>query len=130
MRSDLFAVALGAVLTIVGGASAQEKAQEGEKIFKRTYGACHTVEPGKHRVGPSLAGVVGRKAGTTEGFKYSDAMKNANIAWSEDNLDKYLTDPKGFLPGNKMAYTGLKKENDRKAVIEYLESVKAAAGAS
>jgi len=118
------------VLTIVGGASAQEKAQEGEKIFKRTYGACHTVEPGKHRVGPSLAGVVGRKAGTTEGFKYSDAMKNANIAWSEDNLDKYLTDPKGFLPGNKMAYTGLKKENDRKAVIEYLESVKAAAGAS
>lgn len=108
-----------------GIAAAQDKAKQGETIFKRTCGACHTVEPGKNRIGPSLAGVVGRKAGTVGGFKYSDPMAKSGITWNEESLNKYLNDPKGFVPGNKMAFTGLKKEQERDAVIDYLETVKA-----
>jgi cytochrome c len=108
-----------------GAASADDKAKQGEAIFKRTCGACHTVEPGKNRVGPSLAGVVGRKAGTVQGFKYSDPMSKSDVTWNEESLDKYLADPKGFIPGNKMIFVGLKKDSDRDAVIDFLEKAKA-----
>lgn len=124
MRQGLVTFIVTAALTAASSASAQEKAKQGETIFKRQCAACHTVEPGKNRVGPSLAGVVGRKAGTVEGFRYSDAMKNSNLVWTEETLQKYLADPKAFLPGNKMAFAGLKKDADREAVINYLESVK------
>lgn len=116
-----------AVLTLALASStalAQDKAKQGETIFKRTCAACHTVEPGKNRIGPSLAGVVGRKAGTAQGFKYSDAMAKSGITWNDETLDKYLTDPKGLVPGNKMAFAGLKKEDERKDVISYLDTVK------
>lgn len=95
----------------------------GEKVFNQCK-ACHTVQAGQNRVGPSLAGVVGRKAGAVEGFKYSDAMKNANITWDAATLDKYLADPKGFIPGNKMVFPGLKTEADRANVIAYLAQQK------
>jgi cytochrome c len=86
--------------------------------------ACHKVEAGKNGVGPSLFGVVGRKAGTAEGFKYSDAMAGLGKSWDEATLSSYLTDPKGFVPGNKMAFAGLKKPEDVKAVVDYLKTVK------
>lgn len=95
----------------------------GEKVFNQCK-ACHSVKAGENRVGPSLAGVVGRKAGMVEGFKYSDPMKNGNLTWSPENLDKYLADPKGFIPGNKMAFPGLKAEADRQNVIAYLAQQK------
>lgn len=95
----------------------------GEKVFNQCK-ACHTVQAGQNRVGPSLAGVVGRKAGAVEGFKYSDAMKNANVTWDAATLDKYLADPKGFIPGNKMIFPGLKTEADRANVIAYLAQQK------
>jgi cytochrome c len=83
--------------------------------------ACHVI--GKNGVGPNLAGVFGRKAGAVEGFKYSDQMKAAP-AWDEAQLGKYLTDPKGTIPGNKMVFAGLKKPEDVAAVITYLKSLK------
>lgn len=92
----------------------------GAKIFNQCK-ACHTLEEGKHRVGPSLHGVVGRKAGGAEGFKYSDAMLKSGIEWTPENLDKYLADPRGFIPGNKMAFAGVKKPEDRQNVIAYLQ---------
>lgn len=95
----------------------------GEKVFNQCK-ACHTVEAGKNRVGPSLHGVVGRKAGSVEGFKYSDAMKNSGLTWTPENLDKYLASPKGDVPGNKMAFAGLKKPEDRANVIAYLSQQK------
>jgi len=118
-------VAVLAAAFVASPALAQDKAKQGETIFKRTCAACHTVEPGKNRIGPSLAGVVGRKAGSAEGFKYSDPMAKSGITWNEDSLNKYLTDPKATVPGNKMAFAGLKKDDERKAVIDYLETVKA-----
>jgi cytochrome c len=108
------------------GASAPSRADEagdaakGKKVFAKCM-ACHTLEAGKNKVGPSLHGVVGRKSGSIEGFSYSDAMKNANLTWDEATLDKYLTNPKAEVPGNKMAFPGLPKAEDRANVIAYLK---------
>jgi cytochrome c len=98
-------------------------AAEGEKVFKRCA-ACHMVGPdAKNRVGPELNGIVGRTAGTLEGFSYSKAMVEAGaggLVWNEETLDAYLADPKGMVKGTKMAFAGLKSEEDRQAVIAYL----------
>ncbi|GAB4135108.1 MAG: hypothetical protein Kow00104_19590 [Rhodothalassiaceae bacterium] len=98
-------------------------ADKGAKIFRRCQ-ACHSVVEGQHRVGPSLHNVYGRKAGTAEGFtRYSDAMKSSGVVWDEKALDAYLADPKGFIPGNGMAFPGLAKAEDRTDVIAFLKRV-------
>ncbi|WP_173978197.1 cytochrome c family protein [Magnetospirillum sp. UT-4] len=86
--------------------------------------ACHKVEAGKNGVGPSLAGVFGTKAGAVAGFKYSAPHLASGLTWDEATLAKYLADPKGTIPGNKMAFAGLKKPEDVKAVIDYLKTLK------
>ena len=99
-------------------------AQDGESLFKRQCGACHTVEAGKNKIGPSLAGIAGHKAAAVEDFDYSDALRGANVTWTDDALTKYLTDPKAFVPGGKMVYAGMKDPDDVKAVIDYLKTGK------
>jgi cytochrome c len=118
----VFAVALGLGMTVAGlGAAQAQDADKGAQVFKKCA-VCHTIEQGgANKVGPNLHGVVGRKAGSVEGFNYSTAMKNANITWTPEELDKYLTDPKAAIPGNKMAFPGLKKDDERAAVIGYLQ---------
>jgi cytochrome c len=87
--------------------------------------ACHKVEAGKNGVGPSLFGVAGKKAGAVaEGYKYSEPHKASGLTWDDANLAKYLADPKGTIPGNKMAFAGLKKPEDVKAVVDYLKTLK------
>src|SRR5215469_1413228 len=100
------------------GAVAEEP---GETLFKKNCAICHTLEEGKNKIGPSLAGVVGRKAGSVPGFAYSAANKNSGDMWDEATLDRYLTDPRKFMPGTKMVFAGLKNSEDRKALIEYLK---------
>lgn len=129
MRLVVGFLSLAAVLAASGVVRADDAA-DGEKVFKKFCVACHTVEPGKNKIGPSLAGVVGRKAGQAPGFNYSDAMKKSDVVWDEANLEKYLADPKTFIPGNKMAFAGVKKPEERKAVIEYLEKTKQTASAA
>jgi cytochrome c len=97
--------------------------EEGQKIFKRTCFTCHAAEAGKNKVGPSLFGVVGRKAGEVPGFKYSEAMDKAELTWNDEALDKYIANPKEFMPGNRMAYAGVKKADERKELIVYLKSL-------
>ena len=93
----------------------------GKRVFAQCS-ACHTVVKGKNGLGPSLHGVVGRKAGTAEGFKnYSPAIQRSDIVWTEENLAKYLKDPKGFIPGNRMILAGMKKDEDIANVIAYIE---------
>lgn len=104
-------------------ATAAGDPEKGQKVFN-VCKTCHTLEPGaKATVGPNLHGVFGRKAGTAEGYKYSDAMVKSGIAWDEANLTKYLLDPKGAVPGNKMAFVGVKKDQDRDDLIAYLKQV-------
>lgn len=111
-------VAMAAVL----GASAAHAgdAAKGQKVFNKCK-ACHEVAADKNKVGPHLKGLFGRTAGTIEGFKYSEGMKASGIVWSEETLKPYLTDPKAVVPDGKMAFAGLKKEEELENVIEYLK---------
>ena len=85
--------------------------------------ACHSTERGEHGIGPSLAGVFGRRAGTVAGFEFSQAMKDSGLTWNQANLDRYLTDPRGVVPGTTMAYNGVKDAAQRQAVINYLKTL-------
>ena len=116
----LAALTLGAP----GPAAAEDgNAEEGAEVFKKCR-AGHDIGPdAKNKVGPVLNGIVGRKAGTIEGFAYSDANKTAGaggLVWTEEVLLKYLENPLAFMKGTKMAFAGLKDEQDRKDVIAYL----------
>lgn len=103
-----------------------ELVQQGEKVFKKCK-SCHQLGEGaKNRAGPILTGVVGSPAGAVEGFKYSKALMAAaeeGLVWDAANLAEFLAKPKSFLKGTKMAFAGLKKEEDQTAIIAYLQSV-------
>ena len=96
----------------------------GKLVFRKCQ-ACHSLDAGKNGLGPSLAGIVGKKSGSAPSFNYSPAMKGSNLTWDVATLNTYLSDPQKLVPGNKMPFPGLKTENERNAVIAYL-----AAGAS
>ena len=101
-------------------------AAAGRLVFRKCQ-ACHSMEPGKTILGPSLAGVMGRKAGSDPNYNYSPAMKQANIVWDAKTLDVYLSDPQKVVPGNKMPFPGLKTEHDRADVIAYFTAPATAA---
>lgn len=119
----MFNKKVGLALAALVLAPVTAHAQAAPAAFSKCV-ACHKVEAGKHGVGPSLAGVFGKKAGAAEGYKYSDAHKASGVTWDEATLAKYLADPKGTIPGNKMVFAGLKDANDVKAVIDYLKTLK------
>lgn len=96
----------------------------GAKIFKKCA-SCHNAERGAGaKVGPNLFGIVGKKRATFSGFAYSDAMKAKGGAWDRSSIDEFITKPKNYIPGTKMAFAGLKKPQDRADVILFLEQNK------
>jgi cytochrome c len=122
LRNYLFAFALSgvAISGSIGGASAQDAAA-GEKVFLKCK-ACHQIGEGaKDAVGPVLNGVVGRKAGTYPDYSYSDANKNSGITWDEATLKEYLKNPRAKVPGTKMIFPGLTKDDDIDNVVAYLK---------
>ncbi len=96
-------------------------AAKGKRVFAQCM-TCHAVAEGRNNVGPSLYQIVGRHTGSVEGFKYSDANKNKDIVWTEENLFVYLEKPTDFIPGTIMAFPGLRNPQDRADVIAYLKN--------
>ena len=95
-------------------------AARGRQLFAQSCAACH--DPGRNKAGPMLGGVVGRRAGTVAGFSYSGALRDAGIAWSDDNLDRWLADPRAFLPGARMPIK-VPDAAARRDLISYLKSL-------
>ena len=116
-----FLLAAGLALALGSTTASAADVEAGKKVFKKCK-ACHSLKPGKKKVGPSLHGVLGNKAGQVKGFKYSKAMKKADITWDDASLDAYLTKPRKFLKGTKMSFAGLKKKKDRDNVIAYIKA--------
>ena len=108
-----------AMVAAAGPTTATGDAAAGRLVFRKCQ-ACHSIEPGKNLLGPSLAGIIGRKAGTEQNYNYSPGMKSADIVWSEKTLDRYLENPAKTVPGNKMPFPGLKTDHDRADIIAFL----------
>jgi len=113
-----------ATCVMASPALADGDVKKGAKVFKKCK-ACHVVDKEKNKVGPHLVGLFGRKAGTLEGYKYSKAMIEYGVEWDEETLAAYLAAPKKVVKGTKMAFAGLKKEEQIEDVIAYLEEATA-----
>jgi cytochrome c len=122
-RAVLFSAIVATALLGTSVVSAQD-AENGAEVFKRCR-ACHDVgENAKNKVGPVLNGILGRKAGTIESFSYSEANRKAGSegwVWTEEKMMEYLLNPRTAMPGNKMAFAGIRDEQDRKDLIAYLK---------
>ena len=94
--------------------------EKGKRIFRLCSG-CHSLKPGEIRVGPSLAGLFGRKAGSEPGYGYSPALKNAAVVWDEKTLDAWFANPRKLVPGNRMFFRGLKRSRQRADLIAFFK---------
>lgn len=122
MISTLTKGVLGAVMVagLMTSAAQAGDAAAGKKVFNKCK-ACHTLEEGgKKRVGPNLYGIIGKTAGTSEGFKYSKAMTESGIVWDEAQLGAFLTKPKDVVPKTKMAFPGIKKPEQLENLLAYI----------
>ena len=127
MRRDVVIVAAGAALLAAAAARAEGDPARGGEVF-RACAACHSLLPGVHLTGPSLSGVIGRTAGTAEGFgRYSQDLREADFEWEPGTLDTFLHDPHAMFPGTYMAFPGIQDEAQRADLVAFL-AVAAAPG--
>lgn len=100
---------------------------QGKQAFEQGCSACHSTIANMHGIGPSLSGIMGRKAGSAPGYEYSDALQSSKIVWSPDSVGKFLADSRGFIPGNRMARlfpAGVAGAEEREAIVGYLATLK------
>ena len=110
------------LLAMAGGLAANAAAADaahGKQLYEQCA-ACHALESGKQGLGPSLAGIVGRKAGTLDDFRFSPAMKRSGTTWTRETLSSFLEEPQRDMPGNRMPYSGMPEAKDRDDLLEYL----------
>ena len=129
MRIPPIAAALAALLFLQPAAAPAQDAdpqlvQQGQRVFARCQ-ACHLVAEERNRVGPHLVGIFGRQAGAVEDFPYSTALLESGIVWDDETMAAYVRDPRGYIPGNRMAFVGLRREEDIAAVLAYLRDATA-----
>lgn len=124
--TTISAIAAAMLLAPIAIANAADgDAEKGKKVFNKCK-ACHVADAEKNKVGPHLVNIVDRAAGSVEGYKYSKALKakaEEGLVWDEASIDAYLAKPKDFIPKTKMAFPGLKKDEQRADVIAYLKSL-------
>lgn len=119
MRSMRMMLAgISACLTVLPSVATAESV--GEKLFTLKCGTCHTMEPGTHKVGPSLANVVGRKAGSTDFSRYR-ALNGSNFVWTRENLNDWIANPKGFIGKPTAMTVKVRIQEERDAIIDYLQ---------
>ena len=120
IKSFLIIVGLITFILIFSIAYAADPVK-GKKVFKKCV-ACHSLQEGKNKVGPPLNNLLGRQAGSVDGYKYSKAMKNSGVVWDEESLDKFITKPRKFIPKTKMSFRGIKKKSLRDDLISFLKN--------
>ncbi|WP_374265471.1 c-type cytochrome [Zoogloea sp.] len=117
------------VLAVLAGglvrpALAAGDVEKGKDVFATECAECHSVREGKNKKGPSMFGVVGRKAATVADATYSDALKASGVLWTPDKIDAYVAAPKKFVPGGKMKYDGLASGAERADLLAYLATLR------
>ena len=124
------ALALG-VLAVAHSPANAELTEAGKKaieaagkiMFEQRCASCHADDPSRKAYGPSLLGIMGRKAGTLEGFEYSDAMKSSGIVWNENTLRAWMADNDGFMPGTRMRHVGITDKAEQDFLLAYIKSL-------
>lgn len=126
LRWTGFALIAGSFLSSAALAqTATPSASDPQVAFNNHCRTCHSAEPGDNRLGPSVHGVMGRKAGSVEGFAYSPGFKTTDLVWDETNMDQFIANPNSVFPGSNMAtFAGLDDQEQRKAIIDYLKTLK------
>ena len=119
------AVTAAAMHLPLGAQAADGDAAAGKTVFQRQCATCHIdAAEGPRRLGPTLFGLIGRKTGAVEGFRYTEANRNAGFAWTPEKLDQYLRNPRELIPGTNMAFAGIRSDADRANVVAYINSLK------
>jgi cytochrome c len=121
MMAMKFVIAALGLVMLGGVARAEGDPAKGEAKFQECA-ACHKLEAGVNNVGPSLHGVIGRKAGEIADFRYSPAIKRSGIIWTPEAIDRFITDPQAMVPANRMPYAGLADPAARADLIAYLQN--------
>jgi cytochrome c len=114
-------VILFLAILVTGTSLSAQDVKAGKKVFKKCK-ACHSLKPDDSRVGPTLYNIVGAPSGAAEGFRYSSAMKKADLVWDEETLAAFFVRPKNLVPGTSMSFGGLKKEDQILDLIAYLRA--------
>lgn len=120
-----FALIAGSFVAAAALAQTAPSGTDPQVAYNNHCRTCHSADPGDNRLGPSLHGVMGRKAGSVEGYSYSPGFKTTDLVWDEANMDAFIANPNSVFPGSNMAtFAGLKDEGQRKAIIDYLTTLK------
>lgn len=124
MRSPVISVVPAVVGWMLLSAPAVAQDPGGQTAFNNACRTCHTVRAGDNRLGPSLNGLIGRKAGSLPNYSYSQSMKTADIVWDRDNLDRFMANPDQVVPGNNMKpFSGIASADERAKIVSYLASL-------